>query len=371
MIMELRVISFYKYTAIGQPTILRETIQTRCVEHGLQGRILVGQEGINGAVCGEINLVESFKEKLQQQFPGLTFREQSVKKQAFHKLTVKVRTEIVHFGKEVDLKNIGIALPPAQLQQWYEQQEDFVIVDARNDYEFNVGKFKSAITLPIKTFREFPAASRQLEPVKDKKIVLYCTGGIRCEKASAYLKQQGFSNVYQLQGGIINYVNQFPNQHWQGGLFVFDNRLVSEVGEACTVCLFCKTAAEKYYNCYNLDCDKLFIACRPCAGNNKNTCSEQCMNAPRQRKIQEMRIIIGTIENYYTQKNIALVKIKRELEKNKVVMVEGKTTVRFTQTIQELRDEQGNTIESAGEGQYVTFPVTQTVRKHDKLFLCS
>ena len=254
--MQYQVISFYKYVLIENPQELQDLLRKHCQEHGLLGRILLGKEGLNGAVSGKKEQVQRFKGLLLQNplFSWLTFREQEYHQNAYHKLVVKVRKEICAFGAEVDVaKSKGQHLPPQQLKGWYEQNEDFVMVDARNEYEFEVGRFKDALNLNLKNFREFPAAAKQLEAIKDKKIVLYCTGGIRCEKASAYLKEQGFPKVYQIEGGIINYVNQFPDTHWEGGLFVFDDRLVSDVGEPITFCKHCEKDCEQYVNCHNQD----------------------------------------------------------------------------------------------------------------------
>ena len=184
---------------------------------------------------------------------------------------------------EVDMSKAGQFITAEELYDWYEKREDFVIFDTRNDYEFKVGHFKNSISVQTKTFREFPEALKKIDNLRSKKIIAYCTGGIRCEKATAYMKDKGFKNVYQLEGGIINYINQFPNAYWEGGLFVFNDQLVEEVGEPVTTCQFCDEKEEQYANCHNLDCDKLFIACNSCLEEMKNTCSEECKQSPRQR----------------------------------------------------------------------------------------
>ncbi len=264
--MGYKVISLYRYTDIEDPEALRDQIRKLCEDLGVLGRILIGKEGINAAVSGKTRDIEKFKEELKKdlRFSGLTFREQLIESSSYHKLVVKVREEIVKFGEKVDFSRGGKHLTPEKLKEMYDKREDFVIIDARNDYEAKVGKFEDAITLPIETFREFPKEAKKLEHLKDKKIVMYCTGGIRCEKASAFLKQQGFDKVYQLQGGIINYVNQFPNTYWKGGLFVFDDRNVSKVGKPMTKCEICGTQSDEYINCYNMDCDKLAVICTQC-----------------------------------------------------------------------------------------------------------
>ncbi len=286
--MAYQVISFYRYTEIKNPEVLRDLLRNKCEELNLLGRILLGEEGINGAVSGELKEIKQIKLFLRELYPGLTFREQNYLKNAYHKLVVRTREEICRFGKEVDLNNKGKHLQPEELKKWYDQEEDFVIIDARNDYEYEVGRFKGSLNPEIKNFRDFPKATEKYADYKDKKIVLYCTGGVRCEKASAYMKEQGFQEVYQLDGGIINFVNKFPDTYWEGGLFVFDDRLVSDVGEAITNCEHCETPALKYYNCHNLDCDKLFICCDSCKVEMARTCSETCKLADRKRKVLQI-----------------------------------------------------------------------------------
>ncbi|HLD39987.1 MAG TPA: rhodanese-related sulfurtransferase [Candidatus Nanoarchaeia archaeon] len=372
-----QVISFYQYTHLADPEQLRDQLKEYCQNNQILGRILIGTEGLNGAVCGEKNQVEKFKQFLTQNpiFADLTFREQETETNAYHKLVIKVRQEICAFGAPVDVaKNKGIHLPPQQLKQWYEQNEDFMIVDARNEYEFAVGRFKNAVKLPIQNFREFPEqALKELAPHKEKKIVLYCTGGIRCEKASAYLKEQGFPQVYQIEGGIINYVNQHPNTFWEGGLFVFDDRLVSDLGSPITFCKICEKDCEQYTNCHNLDCDKLFICCAACQQNMKNTCSEECMNASRHRKVQnkaDQKKIVGIVENYYSKAQVALIKTIHPLNIYSNISISGNTTKDVIQEVTEMRTYDGEEIPFAPEGSYITIPIKEKIRKNDKVALC-
>lgn len=376
--MKYKVISFYKYTRIEDPSVLKGVLMEHCKALSLLGRILLGKEGVNGAVSGEEESIEQFKQRLRENpsLVDLTFREQSCDKNAYHKLVVRIRQEIVAFGQEIDPQKKGRYLAPKELKEWYDRQADFLIIDVRNEYEYDLGRFKSALGLPIGTFSEFPRIVKDLKPFKEKKIVLYCTGGIRCEKASAYLKESGFDDVYQLEGGIINYVNQFPNTYWKGSCFVFDDRLVSEEDGPITECKFCARNCGKYTNCHNLDCDRLFIACAACLKIRNNTCSDGCKTAPRQRKesiMQSKQKIIGVVKNYYPRAKVALVKVKGgRLQKNCPLLFIGKTTLTFTQEITELRDENGKNIDYGERNQGVSFPVTQKVRKNDKVVLaCS
>ncbi len=372
--MHFKTISFYTYVIVENPESLRDYCKVLCEDLQLTGRILIAREGINGAVSGKKERIEEFKKKITQHnlLSSLTFREQEADALSHHKLIVRVRDEIVHFGKKVNVKNTGAHLSPSQLQRWYSEQQDFIIVDARNEYEHQIGKFKNAVTLPIDTFREFPqAAAEHLQLYKSKKLVLYCTGGVRCEKASAYLKEQGFEQVYQIEGGIINYVNQFPNSYWEGGLFVFDDRIVSDVGEPITKCLFCPRECEQYYNCHNLDCDRLFIACPGCKDKMKTTCSEVCRGAPRQRKeLPKKRNPVGIIENYYPQAKAASMRVHGKIERKNFLEIVGKTTLKVQVPVAELRDEDGNSILAGSAGQLVTFPIAQKVRRNDVVYAC-
>src|SRR3989344_5958493 len=291
-----QVISFYQYTHLADPEQLRDQLKEYCQNNQILGRILIGTEGLNGAVCGEKNQVEKFKQFLTQNpiFADLTFREQETETNAYHKLVIKVRQEICAFGAPVDVeKKKGIHPPPQQLKQWYEQNEDFMIVDARNEYEFAVGRFKNAVKLPIQNFREFPEqALKELAPHKEKKIVLYCTGGIRCEKASAYLK---------------------------------------------------------------------------------NTCSEECMNASRHRKVQnkaDQKKIVGIVENYYSKAQVALIKTIHPLNIYSNISISGNTTKDVIQEVTEMRTYDGEEIPFAPEGSYITIPIKEKIRKNDKVALC-
>ena len=285
--MEFKVASFYKYIKVRNPERLMGEIRLLCERLGLKGRILIGNEGINGVVSGKIGAVEVFKKQIKQNksFSDLTFREQAFPKQTYSKLVVRVRDEIVHFGKKVDLKKTGKHISPKTLKSWLDKNKNIVLIDARNQYETKVGKFKGALTLPMENFRDFPKASKKLGKIKDKNIVMYCTGGIRCEKASAFLKAKGVRHVYQLQGGIINFVNQFPDTYFEGSCFVFDDRLASKVSKKVfSKCDVCGSPSDDMINCVNLDCDKRFISCKECQGKMKKTCCKKCFASPRKRK---------------------------------------------------------------------------------------
>lgn len=288
--MGYNTITFYKFTEIAEPQDLTNKLRDLCESLNLKGRILIGEEGINAGVCGKSDDIEKFKSHILkiEEFEDMTFREIGSEANTYHRLVVRVRNEIITLGKKVDMKNKADYITPESLKKLYEKEEDFVILDTRNNYEAEVGRFKNAFILPIENFHDFPNALSNLSNIKDKKIITYCTGGIRCEKATAYMKDQGFSNVLQLKGGIIEFINIFPGQEFEGDLFVFDDRLVSSTGSEKKLgkCEICKTPCNSYTDCYNMECDKLFICCDDCKIKMKNTCCEKCKSSERHRSLK-------------------------------------------------------------------------------------
>ena len=284
------VSSFYKYAKIETPLELRLQIFDLCNSLNLKGRILLGEEGINGSVYGKIEDVNNFESELRknQLFYDIDFKEQGSEKKAFRKLFVRVRKEIVHSGLDVDLKNTAGFVTPKQLKEMLDNNEDVVLIDMRNDYEAKIGKFKGAVTLPLKNFRDMAFAIDKIRDLKNKKIVAYCTGGIRCEKASAFLKENGFENVMQLKGGILKFGEEYPDTYWEGKCFVFDDRLAIDINkkniEPLNVCEWCSKKCDDYMNCHNLECDRLFICCKECLGRHNKSCSEECLKSERRRK---------------------------------------------------------------------------------------
>ena len=373
--MEYKVVYFYKYVDLDSPETLLYQIKAICKELKLFGRLLLGKEGINAAVSGTVKDVEEFQIRLRKskEFSDIEFKEQIINKNPFHKLVIRIRDEIVAFKEKVDMNHKGTYLEPKELKEMIEN-EYAVVIDVRNDYETKLGKFKNAITIPIKYFRDFPDVLKKLEHFKDKKVVTYCTGGIRCEKASAFMKEKGFKNVYQLHGGILNYLNQFHDENFEGGCFVFDDRLNFEGGrDATTSCKHCSEKSGIYFNCHNIDCDKLFVCCKVCQEKMNKSCSEECSHAPDRRKeikLQQAQDIIGVVKNYYSKPKVALIKLnKGNISKDIRLGFVGKTTKEFSQEITSIRDYEGNQIEEANSGQLVTLPVKEKVRENDRVIL--
>jgi UPF0176 protein len=265
-----------------------------CENIGLHGRILVAKEGINGSVSGKKEQIEEYKRKFREdkRFEDLWFKEDIGKEHPFRKMQVKVRDTIVNMGADVDMKNTGYHISPDEFLGLYDKsgnlKKDVVLVDARNDYEYKVGRFKGAIDFGIKTFRQFPNKSlEKLRGKEKKKIIMFCTGGIRCEKASAFLKENGFEDVSQLNGGIINFAKEKPDTMWEGSLFVFDKRLVTLLNEKdknpITKCETCEKDSDLYRNCRNVNCDRLVIQCIPCQEYMTGCCSQNCLSKFREQ----------------------------------------------------------------------------------------
>jgi len=282
---KLIVCSFYKYVKINNVEKFKIKHQAFCKKLGIKGTILLGDEGINGSVSGYKDQIQKYKNEIKSidEFSDVEFKDTVSEDVSFNKLIVKIKKEIVSLGKNPEISQKGRYLSPKEFNDFVEDKE-IIIVDARNDYEHKIGKFENALTFNIKTFREFPNALPELKKYKNKKIVMYCTGGIRCEKASALLKEEGFNQVYQLEGGIINYINQYyesPDSKFKGRCFVFDERLSIPSGKnsgTISVCEMCHVPCGEYIRCMNTICDKLVIMCSECKEKMNNACSKACKN---------------------------------------------------------------------------------------------
>lgn len=228
---EIVIASFYKFIPLTDFETMREPILEKMREIGIKGTIILAHEGVNGGFAGPREQMNIFYQYMHSHshFADLNFKETFDDNNPFEKAKVKLRKEIVTMGvKDVDpAQNPGTYLDP---QQWHAliQDPEVILIDTRNDYEFELGTFKNAINPDIENFREFPEYVEQhLSDKKDKKIAMFCTGGIRCEKTTAYMKEQGFQHVYQLHDGILNYLEATPEAEslWEGQCFVFDDRV--------------------------------------------------------------------------------------------------------------------------------------------------
>ncbi|MEQ9619603.1 MAG: rhodanese-related sulfurtransferase [Deltaproteobacteria bacterium] len=278
---QIHIILFYKFTEMDEPEEFASEQRDFCKRLGLLGKILVAKEGINGSLSGSEDQIRRYKEYLSgiPQFSDIAFKEEEGTFQPFKKMIVRVKEEIIRMEQPLDMRKRGKYISPEELLELYENGEEFIILDTRNNYESEVGKFKNAITPDIDSFREFPQALESLKHKKDKKIVTYCTGGIRCEKATSYMLSRGFTEVYQLKDGIINFCQKYPNTVWEGKCFVFDQRLISEIepGSVCiSSCIHCGASCDRYFNCKYPPCDELVILCESCGDELEGCCSVEC-----------------------------------------------------------------------------------------------
>lgn len=268
-----QILLYYKYIQLKDPAQITLWQKDLCTRLGLTGRIIIAREGINGTVEGTIENINKYIEETCTcaEFADINFKKSEGTGNSFPKLSVKHRKEIVTLGRPdlfpVPSQTGADYLSADELHNWYEnKKDDFVILDMRNDYELKVGKFDGSLELPVGNFREIPSYSSELQKLKQKTVVAVCTGGVRCEKGTAYLKQElGFEKVYQLHDGIVDYMNKYPEGHFKGALYVFDGRMT--VKNSSTIigsCDLCNATSEKYINCSKKGCHKHFIVCNGC-----------------------------------------------------------------------------------------------------------
>lgn len=284
---------YYCYSRIEGAEQFASDHLTFCKSLNLVGRIIVADEGLNGTVSGTAESCKRYMDTLHtdDRFAKIDFKVDEVEEPSFIKMHCRYKSEIVHSGLR-DPKIInpeiktGVHLEPSDFVNM-KDDEDVVIVDVRSNYEHSIGRFKNAITFDIDNFRDFPQKINELAQFKDKKIVTYCTGGIKCEKASALLLHEGFENVYQLHGGIIKYGKEAGGEDFEGKCYVFDNRVAVDVNsvnpKVISTCRNCASHTTKMINCANPECNEHFTQCDACGEKLDGACSEVCQAHPRKR----------------------------------------------------------------------------------------
>lgn len=299
------IILFYKYIHIKEPKKILVWQKTLCKELGLKGRVIIAQEGINATLGGLHQNIEQYKDAMNNHelFQGIDFKESHNAQDHFPRLRIVVKNEIVYLGLDpsyATADQAGIHLEPSQAHALLtEKPKDLVIIDCRNPFESAIGTIPGAIRPDVPHFRDFPAyIDTHLDDIKDKQVLMYCTGGVRCERASAYIKLKGVTKeVFQIKGGIHRYVEEFPNGFFRGKNYVFDGRVAVKVtDDILGSCSICKTACDDYSNCLRAACNKHFIGCTNCIDTYANTCSALCYDLitnhqaakrPNPRKIYE------------------------------------------------------------------------------------
>ena len=423
-------LSFYAYAKIEDPKKFRDDLFLAWNALDALGRIYVAHEGINAQMSVPAENFEAFRETLEVYDFMRGIRLNVAVEQddhSFLKLTIKVRHKIVADGlndETFDVTNKGVHLNAKAFNEILEDPNT-IVVDFRNHYESEVGHFKGAITPDVETFREsLPIINEQLKDFKeDKNLVMYCTGGIRCEKASAYFKHQGFKNVFQLEGGIINYAKQIKEEGLEskfiGKNFVFDNRLGERITEdIISQCHQCGKPCDNHTNCANDGCHLLFIQCDECKAAMENCCSTECLeithlplaeqvklrsgkqvgnkvfrkgksealkfkksgelpDAPIatvkpvkdiRQKIKVKKVILGKAQHYYVKAQVGLFQIENnELNVGDKILISGPTTGNEEFVVEKMFVN-GTEANQAKQGDKVTFALPFRVRLSDKLF---
>lgn len=228
-------IAGYKFTILSGLSDLQQSLLAFACQQDLKGTILISKEGININLAGTVPSIEAFKTYLNSQpdLTGMTFHESYSETQPFKHLKIKVKKEIITMRQpEVNATETRApSISPEELKKWLDENRDITLLDTRNDFEISYGAFNGAVNLHLNQFGELPSAIEALDP--NKPVVMYCTGGIRCEKAALYMRQHGFPEVYQLDGGILGYFARVGSDHYSGGCFVFDERVSLKLDHFC------------------------------------------------------------------------------------------------------------------------------------------
>jgi UPF0176 protein len=305
------ILLYYCYSKIDDPQSFRETHHFFCLDLDLRGRIIIAQEGLNGTVSGLKESCRQYMDHLKSdpRFSHIEFKVEPSDKHAFQKLNVRVKSEIVNVGlPHIDpTQKTGEYLEPEEFLEM-KNQEDVVVLDVRSNYEHKLGKFKGAKTLDIDNFREFPEKLPELQEIKDKKVITYCTGGIKCEKASAFLLESGFKNVYQLHGGIIKHGIEAGGEDFEGKCYVFDNRVAIEVNQVnpkvISQCYICHADCDRMVNCANPSCNLHVPICETCAVDYEGACSKECQEHPQKRPYNHQGYYQKTLNGYNPYRGI-------------------------------------------------------------------
>jgi UPF0176 protein len=290
------ILAYYFLRTIEDPKREVLTHKKFFENRDVTSRIYISEQGINGQMSAVQQDAYDYIEWMHSrpEFQDIQFKIDDYHEQVFPRKTVKYRKQLVALDEEVDLSNTGEHVTPEKWQEMLTSEEKSILLDVRNDYEWKIGHFEGAELPQCENFREFKSYAKKLKQevdIQKTPVMMYCTGGIRCELYSAILKKEGFENVYQLDGGVINYGKKLGNQHWLGKLFVFDDRLAvplsEEQGTVIGECHHCGKKNDNYYNCANMDCNRLFLCCPMCAEENFGCCEKDCQEAPRLRPYQK------------------------------------------------------------------------------------
>jgi len=312
-----QVLLYYCYTPLADPELFRAEHHRLCLELDLRGRVIVAAEGLNGTVSGTRANCAAYMAvvKADPRFAALEFKVDEAQTHAFAKLHVRLKPEIVHssLSHVRPHERTGQHLSPLDFRA-LKDRDDVVVVDVRSDYEYNLGRFKNAVTLDIENFRDFPERVERLREFQNKKILTYCTGGVKCEKATAFLLEQGFENVYQLHGGIIKYGQEAGGEDFDGQCYVFDERLAVDVNQVNPTviarCHHCQQPSPRLINCANPHCNIHVSLCESCGDVLQGACSEACAAHPGKRPYDGTGIHAPQSNHYSPAQGLASFRIK-------------------------------------------------------------
>jgi len=291
--MKYLTLLYYNYVSVPNPEQEVEEHLAYCQSIGLKGRILIAEEGLNGTVSGTKEMCDMYIQYIHSHplFSKTEFKIDEVVDVTFNKMHVRLKDEIVAFGDRAhEINPTKMTAPHLSPQEVLDMkdQDNVVMLDVRSNYEHNIGKFKNAVTIDIVNFRDFPMHIEELESFKDKTVITYCTGGIKCEKASAFLLKNGFKDVYQIDGGIVKYCKETGGKDFDGELYVFDQRIKVPVNtvnpEIISTCKRCGEHETRMVNCANPTCNDHFVLCEACGWKYDGTCQDECLKAAKRRK---------------------------------------------------------------------------------------
>lgn len=286
-----KIILYYKFVPVADPEMTRLWQRELCERYELKGRIIISKHGINGTLGGPVEGLKAYVKamNLTRSFKGITYKWSDGGAENFPRLSIKVRPELVAFGApdEIQVDEHGVVgggthLKPRELHKLVEERgDDVVFFDGRNAYEAQIGKFKNSVVPAVRTSHDFvkEIEDPKYDDIKDKPVVTYCTGGIRCEALSALMKNRGFKEVYQIDGGIVKYGEAYGDDGlWEGKLYVFDERMVtgfSQNAKDIGTCVHCGGKTSNFENCAYKPCNNLVLICETCC-ENTTTCSKAC-----------------------------------------------------------------------------------------------
>jgi UPF0176 protein len=279
------VLAYYRFTPLKDPhdEILKH--KNFFNDKDATGRIYISEEGINCQMSGESSVVRSYMEWMNSdpRFEKQRYLLHNHHENIFPRMTIKYRAQLVALDEKVDPNEGGEHVSPEKWKEMLESGEEVLLLDVRNAYETEIGHFENSVLPPLEKFRDFPAYADRLKNEVDPektKVMMCCTGGIRCELYSALMKKRGFKQIYQLDGGIINYGLKTGNKHWKGKLFVFDDRMAVPIDDSevtpISKCVHCQKPSDTHYNCAHMDCNNLYLCCTECREGHKGACSPTC-----------------------------------------------------------------------------------------------